>query len=251
MIKYFDINKENCSIHCDLYYNEQEVVNRVIVYGHGFCGHKDNRASEKFAKHILSKYKDIGVVTFNLPCHGDDIRKNLLLNDCDLYIKLVAEYVRETYKTDVLYVYATSFGGYLFLKYIAEHGNPFQKCVFRCPAVNMFEVLTNSVMSEGEYEAVIRGKPALVGFDRKIKVTGSFLEDLKKADLFLYDFTPYHEDILIMHGTKDEIVPFEKSKMFAEKNKIDFVPVEDADHRFVDSKKMNLATEYTTLFFEL
>ena len=54
-----------------------------------------------------------------------------------------------------------------------------------------------------------------------------------------------------MHRRKDEIVPFEVSKSFAGKNKIDFISVEDADHRFIDYKKMNLATEYTTLFFEL
>lgn len=46
--------------------------------------------------------------------------------------------------------------------------------------------------------------------------------------------------LLILHGTKDEIVPFEAVKAVAEDNVIEFEPIEGADHCFMDQKKMDL-----------
>ena len=40
------------------------------------------------------------------------------------------------------------------------------------------------------------------------------------------------DDILILHGTKDEVVPFEDSQKFADEQLIEFIPIEKADHRF-------------------
>ena len=70
-----------------------------------------------------------------------------------------------------LYSYATSFGGYLILKYISEHGNPFHKISLRCPAVYMYDVLTRFIMKNDEYNRIMKGKDVQVGFDRKIIVT--------------------------------------------------------------------------------
>ena len=81
MEKLFDINESGYSVRCKLYCSSVGAVKRVVIFGHGFGGHKDNKAAEKFAGKIISKHKDFGVVTFNWPCHGDDARKNLLLSE--------------------------------------------------------------------------------------------------------------------------------------------------------------------------
>ena len=93
------------------------------------------------------------------------------------------------------------------------------------------------------------GKPILVGFDRKIKVTQAFLDELKAADITQRDFTRLADDILILHGTKDEVVPFDSSKAFAEKNSIRFIPVENADHRFKNPLTMDAAIKEIEEFF--
>ena len=69
-------------------------------------------------------------------------------------------------------------GGYLALKYIARDGNPFMKIALRCPAVNMYSVLTNTIMNPEEYEKIQKGKAVPVGFDRKIDVCLQFLKEL-------------------------------------------------------------------------
>lgn len=250
MEKYFDINESGCSVRCKLYCADPHSIRRAVLFGHGFGGHKDNKAAERFARYVLSKYKNIAVMTFDWPCHGSDARKKITLQDCDTYLALCIRCLRERFGARELYAYATSFGGYLFLKYISENENPFEKLAFRCPAVNMYDVITQAIMQEGDLEKVQKGKEILVGFDRKIKIGPEFLQELKAADITTRDFSGFCGRILILHGTKDEIVPFAAAERFADENLLDFEPAENADHRFIDQKIMEKAIIRIADFFE-
>lgn len=247
--KVFYINDSGASIHCNLYCTDIKNLERVVLYGHGFGGHKDNKAAERFAKKATAKHKNMGVVTFNLPCHGDDVRKTLILSDCGEYISLVLKYIRSKFNVSEIYGYATSFGGYLLLKYIADNGNPFKKLALRCPAIDMHSVISNSIMTDSDKKALAHNKPVSVGFDKKIKINKTFIDDLKASDIRKYDYSDYCDDILIIHGTKDEVVPFESSKEFAENNFIDFIAADNADHRFVDPLLMDNAIKDIIVFF--
>lgn len=250
MKKQFTINEAPYSIRC-LMYGGEDGCDRVILFAHGFGGHKENGAAKRFADYVLSKYKRLAVVCFDWPCHGEDVRKKLLLDDCDAYLRLVTEYAREKLRAGEIYMYATSFGGYLTLKYMADHGSPFKKTALRCPAVNMADVLDKSVMTDENRALLARGKEASVGFDRKIRLSAPFMEELRRADITKISFLDYADDILILHGTKDEIVPFETVRAFADDNCIEFVPIQNADHRFMDPGKMNEAIIRIAEFFRL
>ena len=117
---------------------------------------------------MISKYKDTSLITFNLPCHGDDVKKKLSLTDCSSYIELVISYIKNKLCVDEIFSYATSFGGYLTLKYISEHGSPFKKVALRCPAVNMEEVIEKIIDMTADKEKLRKGKDIAIGFDRKI-----------------------------------------------------------------------------------
>ena len=106
-------------------------------------------------------------------------------------------------------------------------------------------------MKSDEFERIMKGKDALVGFDRKIVVTRSLLDALKVNDIRQRDFLEYSESILILHGTADEVVPFADGQDFADNNLIEFIPVEGADHRFQNPVHMSLANKYTMEFFGL
>ena len=249
MEKYFNINASGFSIRCKLYAKDPNDVNTIVLCGHGFAGHKDNRAAERFAKHLLDKNRAAAVMTFDWPCHGTDVRKTLRLADCDAYLSSVLSWIGSRYPSAALFGYATSFGGYLFLKYISEHGDPFKKVALRCPAVVMYDVITRVNMQPGDLERIGKGKPVSVGFDRKIEIDMPFLDSLREADITQCDFLPYADDLMILHGTKDEIVPFDAVKAFAENNVIEFEPVENADHRFQSPEKMDRAIALICAFF--
>lgn len=248
MVKYFDINAEGNSIKCKLYCNNAREIDTFVLFGHGFGGHKDNKAAENLAQKLLSKEKGSALMTFNWPCHGDDVKKRLRLTDCDAYITIVLNDIRERYRPNRICANATSFGGYLFLKYIAEHSNPFEKLVLRCPAVPMYEVLTERFMTPENFAAMEKGRAVPVGFDRKINIDAQFLNELKNADITRNDYLDDAENILILHGTKDEIVPIDAVRAFAENNLIEFVPIVNADHRFIDPSLMGAAISKTVDF---
>lgn len=247
--KNFEINKDN-NIRCKIYCNDIHKLDKIVLFFHGFGGHKDNKAAERFATLVTSKEKNTGIITFNWPCHGDDIKKKLNLSDCDAYLESVIDHIRTVICTDNIYAYGTSFGGYLCLKYISEKGNPFKKLAFRCPAINMYDVIMTKVMNEDNFRAIEKGKDAMVGFDRKILIGRSFLDELKEADITKREYIDFADDMMIIHGTKDEIVPFESSQKFCEDNVIEFIPMENADHRFVDLDKMNRANHMIMEFFQ-
>ena len=57
--KYFNINTAGNSIRCKLYFADLKAVKRVVLCVHGFTGHKDNKAVERFADYVLKKHRDV------------------------------------------------------------------------------------------------------------------------------------------------------------------------------------------------
>ena len=251
MEKVFNINDAGMSIRCKLCIEQPNDVKTVVLCGHGFGSDRDNKSAARLAKHLLDKNHGVAVMTFNWPCHGDDARKTLRLEECDTYLAAVLSWINARYPNAVLLGHATSFGAYLFLKYISEHGNPFRKIALRCPAVVLYDVFTKAIMTEADLERIKKGKPVPVGFDRKVEIDRMFLDSIRETDLMQRDFIPYADDLLIVHGTKDEIVPFDAVKAFAENNVIEFEPVENADHRFQSPEKMDLAIAKICAFYGL
>jgi len=241
MHRYFEVNEGGHNIRCKLYYEDLRAIRRVVIFCHGFGGHKDNGAAERFAQWVLSKYGSTGIVTFNWPCHGDDVKKKLTLSDCDSYLSLVVGYARERFAAEELYCYATSFGGYQLLRYIHQYGSPFRRIALRCPAVDMYEAFTCRIVTPEQLQKLQKGKDVQVGFDRKVPVTLNFLQELEQQNLRKMDFLDWAEDILIIHGTSDEIIPFASAQSFADEQLMEFAPVEGADHRFRDPKGMDRA----------
>ncbi len=249
MQRYFDINENGHSIRCKLYAGDIKDIRFAVVFCHGFGGHKDNSAAARFAEWMINKKKGASLITFDLPCHGDDVKKKLILSDCSEYISLVIKNVKEKFSVTDIYSYATSFGGYLTLKYISEHANPFKKIALRCPAVKMCDTLKGVIVGKDSLEKLEKGKEALVGFDRKVAVTRNFLDELSENDITKRDFLDFAEDIIIIHGTADEVVPYDSSFEFADTNLIEFVSVQGADHRFHDPQKMDIAIKSIFDFF--
>ena len=216
MEKYFEINNNGISIKCKIYCNDIRNVKDVVISCHGFGGSKENMASKKLAKKLMEIQNDIAVIVFDWPCHGKDVRQKLHLSDCNNYMHTLIDFIYSNFSINNLYANATSFGGYLLLKYIKENGN--------------------------------RGKDVVAGFERKIRITPELINDLNTNDITKWDYSDIAKDILIIHGTVDETVPINAVEDFANANSIDFISIEGADHMFKNSAKMNEAIEYSAEF---
>ena len=251
MHRYFEINQNENHIGCKIYCHDVKKVKRIIIFCHGFVANKDYDAAEIFANRLILKFEDAAVVSFDWPCHGDDNKKNLCLDDCNRYLNQVIAWLKQEFHTEELYVYGASFGSYLSLKYISENGNPFKKMALCCPAVNMHEVLTKVIMTSENFVKLQTQEEVLVGFDYKVPVGYRFLDELQRNDVQCMNYVDYAKDILIIHGTADEIVPYDVVQTFAKNNGIGFASIADADHRFLDEDKMEQVVQYILDFFEL
>ncbi len=238
--KYFSINTNGNSVRCKICADNPRSVERVVLALHGFGGQKDSLAIRHFAEKTISKYKTTAILSYDHPCHGEDALNRLTLEACDRYMGYVLQYIEEQFPEAELYNYSTSFGGYLALKYIYEHGNPFRKMALRCPAITLYELMTEKVIAPQDLEKLRSGKDILAGFDRKVRLCPRFLEEIRDFDLREKDLLDYCEDILIVQGTKDEIVSVDAVRQFADDNLIEYIPVKNADHRFTDPQIMSL-----------
>ncbi|ABR74669.1 alpha/beta hydrolase [Actinobacillus succinogenes] len=239
MEKNFDINEQGHSIRCKLFYGkEPHSAENVVLILHGFGSSKEVKSNSKFGERLAAKYKNYAAIAFDLPAHGADARKKLTVTECLEYIRLVADYAKEKLHARNLYAYATSFGGYLALKYIAEKGNPFTKIALRAPAVQMRQTLLDN-MTEDERNKVAKGKEVMLGFERKMKIGKDFLDELERGDIQQYEYFNFADNILIIHGTADEMVNIATSQEFADNNVIELIAVEGADHPFSNPKHMD------------
>jgi hypothetical protein len=54
MEKLFDINESGYSVRCKLYCSSVNAVKRAVIFGHGFGGHKDNKAAALYGRFVVS-----------------------------------------------------------------------------------------------------------------------------------------------------------------------------------------------------
>lgn len=70
MNTFFESNRSNQNICCKLYAESNAEIEKVVIFCHGFAGHKDNGAAQTFADKVLSAYPGVDVLPFNWPAHG-------------------------------------------------------------------------------------------------------------------------------------------------------------------------------------
>jgi alpha/beta superfamily hydrolase len=106
-----------------------------------------------------------------------------------------------------------------------------------------------SRITDDDWAVLNKGREILRGYDRKIKISLEFLDDLKINDVSTYDFLDYADQILMIHGTKDEMAPIETTRIFSENNIIELIEVENADHPFSNPQYMDFAIQKIQEFF--
>ena len=149
MEKDFSINEEGYSVRYRLFHQgHARTFKRVVMCTHGFGSNKDKPNITRFSEKEFAKYKNDAVLAFDWPCHGQDARKKLELDECMKYLTFVVNYCKNELKAEKLFIYSVSFGGYLTLKYMAEIGNPFTRVALRCPGIQMYKLMLNNFDEE-------------------------------------------------------------------------------------------------------
>lgn len=206
----------------------------VVIMVHGFAGDKESSVICALGEELSNS--GIQVVSFDLPCHGADV-KNEYVNatDCMLALTKVVNYVEEEFDTLKISFFATSFGGYLLLNFLSINQEKYNKIILRAPAVNMGEILEKVIIPEHGFSVKDLNKGINLGYENPLLVNKAFLDELKNNDLFKKfkeNLNEYH----VLQGLKDDVVDVKSVLKFLKENiggeRCNFYPFENADHRF-------------------
>lgn len=247
--KYLDINQDGYSVRCKLMCGtDARTHDRVVICTHGYGGNKDIAWIEKFAEKQTGKHKGDAVLAFDWPCHGKDARKKLELAECFEYLRLAVGYARDTLGAASVFNYSVSFGAYLTLAYIHAFGNPFARIVSRSTGLMMALHMKENV-APADLPKFEKGKEVEIGFERRFKIDRTLVDDLEANDIRKFEYFDWADDILLIHGTKDEYIPIEEARAFADANVIELMEVGGSDHAFRNPTYMDLAIHRTVEFF--
>lgn len=210
-------------IHC--YESFPDNMVKIAIYCHGYGDNKD-----RITQHNeLLNNNNIGIISFDFPCHGEDKNDNKYFNldNCINYLNTIIDYAK-TYNVPISLI-GSSFGGYIILSRINKTDEQFDKVFLKYPAVNFYECTIRklridiSYFNDNDYYQLPNGE----------KLYKDTIISFKNDDL-MTNFNKHNNDIYIIHGDKDHTVLLSDVKSFSENNDIKLDIIEGACHGMKD-----------------
>ena len=228
-IEYINLKDNNIEIPVKIFL-PKNTVKKIIIACHGFAGDKESSTIKDLAEEMV--LKNIAVITFDFPAHGESKLdgKELTIENCIYNINTVYRYSKKF--NAPISLFATSFGAYVNLINIARNNNEFQEIVLRSPAIEMAKILKEVLLKESFSKYKENGY-TILGFERKMKIPYSFYEELLNNNINkIYDNIEIPK-MHIIQGNKDEIAMIEDTIKFVEnhKNQIELNIIDNGDHR--------------------
>ena len=150
--------------------NDLDVKN-IMIACHGF-GSSRTRYTIKTLAHGL---KDVVVISFDWPGHGDSDEKLLIKNCMDNY-EQVYNYAIKRFSKAKVFLFGSSFGGYMTLQFLKKHPECCaEKVFFKSPAIKMEKI----------FEMIANGDPA---FSHAASSTSVVSVALNSVGLYSYSF---------------------------------------------------------------
>jgi pimeloyl-ACP methyl ester carboxylesterase len=204
----------------------------AVIMLHGFTGNK--LEPHRFFLKISRALEELGIASFRFDFLGSgesdgSFEEMTVLSELD-EARSILKYVQShpAVDQDRIVVLGFSMGGLIASLLAGELEKEIQKLILLAPAGTMVERIdryihnTTFIPSHNAYD--VGGN--LVG--------KRFVEELKTIDVWS-QAANFKKEVLLIHGTRDEAVPFEVSSQYIEKsygNKALLHAVEGADHTF-------------------
>ena len=206
----------------------------VCLVVHGFSSSKQSTMTSRMLDELPSV--GIGAIAFDFPAHGESKvdGEHLRIDNCLADLKSAEDKARELApKAEIVY-FASSFGAYITLIYLAGCNKTGNRAFLRSAAVNMPELMQQRMTQEQKVSLETSGEftrdKEEYGYIRDIKLTRCFFEDLECNDVFKLwrkDCAELH----MVHGEADQTVPLSDVKSFAELFSVPLHVVPDGDHQ--------------------
>ncbi len=222
----------------------------TIIILHGFGGNKmgPHFMFVKFSK-VLA---DLGFasVRFDFAGSGESDGEfiNMTLSGELEDAENILEYVKSLDFVDVerIGVVGFSMGGAVASMLAGIHGKDIKSLCLWSPAGNMSEIVINDFIGQGYSEFLNNGYHEYDG----LLIGKKFVEDIKKTDIYSIA-SEYRGDILLLHGSGDEVVSLNASEKYLETygDKAKLTVIDGADHLFSRQSWKRELIEHSVDFF--
>lgn len=204
----------------------------LVIVGHGLFSSKDADT----VKRMLSAFSSRGVaaVGFDLPGHGASPvdGEAFCVSNCLDDLASVEEHFATRLGDIPVSYFASSFGAYVDLVYLATRSHRGRRCFLRCAAIRMAELMDADLDGDSRAQLARRGYIFMeTGFTAPMKMTRRLFEELAEYDPFEL-YVPDGADLCLIHGSADEEAPIDDARRFADFAHARFIEVPGAGHRF-------------------
>lgn len=221
---------------------------KVVLMAHGFGSEKRGHTPLFMTEGL--KQAGFGVYGFDFPAHGDSPLDGDQLNmeNCiDSYAAAEARALELAPGAEIFY-FGSSFGAYTTLLYLAARPHQGQRAYLRSAAIDMPQLIWRVAEEEGE--AFRRdGYCDLTYYNRPLKLTRAFCEDLSHYDVF-EQYQTGTAQLRMIHGEQDSTASPEAARKFAAEKGAELIMVPGAEHRLMELGNPERALQAAIDFFE-
>ena len=178
---------------------------KVIIYVHGLGGNKN--WITRFYKDLLNDFKK-----FNL-------------SNCISYLKDTINYIKEKNKYSEIYLFGSSYGGFVILNAYKEIIDDVDKIYLMCPAINFCEIMERKT---GNLNIEYFDDNEYLPLYNNIKIYKDAYLDFKYGDEYIKN--ERFNNIFIIQGDLDKTVDVNNMIKFCDKNKIEYKIIHEGKH---------------------
>ena len=251
MMKKINISEgRGYSIPCAYNINGDEKIVCIIV--HGFGSNKDSATARMMVEEL--PIRGIGAISFDLPAHGESAvdGEYLRIENCMSDLGAVEAIARTLAPNAEIVFFASSFGAYITLIYLAEMGTSNRRAFLRAAAVSMPTVIRQRITPEQKQCLDTAGELILnkhgYGYSRDLKITRGFMDDMERYDVFRL----WQEGLArlhMVHGEADQTILLCDAQRFAEMFHVPLTIVSNGDHQLSAAGTPKYVLELASGFF--
>lgn len=195
----FLIKKENDSIIYGSIYNleiNDLDVKNIMIACHGFGSSRVGYT----VKELANGLKDMVVISFDWPAHGDSDEKLLIKNCMDNY-EQVYDYAIRRFPKARVFLFGSSFGGYMTLQFLKRHPDCIiEKVFFKSPAIRMEKIF--KLLAKGQDMTAYIDTPYIT--PEGIGIYYEFYKEMLDIRVTPENIVDKPE-IFIYHGSEDDL----------------------------------------------
>lgn len=196
---------------------------KIIIFIHGLGGNKN--WITRFYKDLLDN--GYNCYSLDLTSHGEDGNdfKKFNLNNCISYLKDTINYIKDKHKDSKIYLFGSSYGGFVILNSYKKIIKDIDKVYLMCPAINFCEIMERKVGNLNmEYFDNNRYLPLYNG----IKIYKKAYIGFKKGDEYVK--REKFNNIFIIQGDIDKTVNVDNIIKFCDENKLNYKIIHEGKH---------------------